>query len=60
MVQQNVPELLWGFARKYGAEILNRIWLPMPDCTPEEEVFGEMPNIFECLDFWVLWMVLEP
>jgi len=64
MVQHDVLKCLWDFAYKYETEILNRVWQPKLDRTPEENVFGETPNISEYLDFgfynWVwYWNVSD-
>ena len=64
MVHRDVPKRLWDFAYKYETEILNRVWQPKLQQTPEEEVFGETPNISEYLDFgfydWVwYWNVSD-
>ena len=63
-MHRDVPKRLWDFAYKYETEILNRVWQPKLKQTPEEEVFGETPNISEYLDFgfydWVwYWNVSD-
>ena len=40
MVQCDVPKRLWGFARLYETDILNRIWQARLDRTPEEVIVG--------------------